>query len=101
VEPGDTIEGRAYAEIYEETGLRPGQVHLIVKGPPIEFFDAQEDQHWCVHPFLFSTSTNEISIDWEHEAYMWITPDQLDTFETVPKLKETIRQMLTKHHFSS
>ena len=100
MEPGDTIEERAYTEIYEETGLCPGQVNLIARGPPIEFYDAQEDRHRCVHPFLFSTTTNEISIDWEHETYMWTTPAQLDTFKTVPKLKETIRKMLIQHHFS-
>ena len=94
LEPGDEVEQRAYIEIKEETGLDSDQVHLISRGDPIEFFDSQEVQQWCVHPFLFFSLTDEITIDWEHETYAWVDPEQLRNYETVPKLEETVRQML-------
>jgi len=94
VEPGDDVTERAYIEIKEETGLNRDQVQLTVRGDPIEFYDPQEKQNWRVHPFLFSSRTNKIIIDWEHETYAWITPKQLDDYDIVPKLKETVRQIL-------
>jgi 8-oxo-dGTP pyrophosphatase MutT (NUDIX family) len=94
VEPGDQIEDRAYTEIEEETSLRRDQVRLTTRGDPIEFYDPMEDQHWRVHPFLFSALTDEVAVDWEHETYKWIAPERLGDYVTVPKLKETLQNML-------
>ena len=94
VEPGDDVRERAIIEITEEIGLRRDQVQLITQGEPIEFYDPGETQRWCVHPFLFSTCTNKVTLDWEHDDYAWVSATQLDNYNTVPKLKETVQQLL-------
>ena len=94
IEPGDDVMERAYIEIKEETGLHRNQVQLLARGDPIEFHDTQEKQDWRIHSFLFSSQTNKVVIDWEHETYAWITLEQLDDYDLVPKLKETVRKML-------
>ncbi len=80
----------AVKEIVEETGLKTTDFKLIKKGKPIRFKDAHKGKffHWVIHPFLFSTATKNIEIDWEHIDYKWILPEEITNFQTVPKLKE-------------
>ena len=49
---------------------------------------------WIVHPYLFHVKDRgEIKIDWEHKELRWIQPGDIDNFETVPKLKETLARV--------
>ena len=85
---------RAYEEIKEETGLKREDVKLIKAGKPIEFYDEKENMNWRVHPFLFEAKRSNIKIDWEHTEYKWIHPEEIVKYETVPKLKEVIFNLL-------
>ena len=85
---------RALKEIEEETGLKKEDVILIKKAEAIEFYDEKEKMRWKVHPFLFEAKKDEIKIDWEHETYKWIEIDEIEEYETVPKLKETIYSLI-------
>ncbi|RLF51112.1 MAG: NUDIX hydrolase [Thermoplasmata archaeon] len=85
---------RAYIEIEEETGLKRDDVKLIKAGEPIEFYDEKEKMSWRVHPFLFEAKRGDVKIDWEHTEYKWIYPEEIVKYETVPKLKEVIFNLL-------
>ncbi|MCD6331545.1 MAG: NUDIX pyrophosphatase [Thermoplasmata archaeon] len=85
---------RAYIEIEEETGLKRDDVKLIKAGEPIEFYDEKEKMSWRVHPFLFEAKRGDVKIDWEHTEYKWIYPEEIVKYETVPKLKDVIFNLL-------
>ena len=52
--------------------------------------DPENDILWRVHPFLFCLADlATVRLDWEHVESRWIAPGELDTLDTVPKLKET------------
>ena len=85
---------RAYIEIEEETGLKRDDVKLIKAGEPIEFYDEKEKMSWRVHPFLFEAKRRDVKIDWEHTEYKWIHPEEIVKYETVPKLKEVVFNLL-------
>ncbi|CAJ0766043.1 2471_t:CDS:2 [Entrophospora sp. SA101] len=85
---------RALIEINEETSLSPNDIILIRTSKPI--FVRAEDINtiWKIHPFLFRLVSkdlkNKIRIDWEHEKFQWIKPNELNDFnKTVPNLKDT------------
>jgi translation initiation factor 2B subunit (eIF-2B alpha/beta/delta family)/8-oxo-dGTP pyrophosphatase MutT (NUDIX family) len=80
---------RARTEIMEELGLGAEQVTFVRGGSVLRAFDEDVNTVWVVHPFLFRTMGNSIRLDWEHTEYRWIKPNELASFETVPKLKET------------
>ena len=84
---------RAIIEIREELKLDPEKLKLVKIGTPLEIEDEERGILWIVHPFLFELSTDQIQLDWEHKTYKWITPDELDRYPTVPKLKETYEQV--------
>lgn len=95
VEAGVTPEEQAYTEIREETGLLREQVQMLKRGAVVEYIDHELGRHWFVHPFLFNVLTPEqIKTDWEALEYRWIAPDELRTYNTVPKLWEAYQSAI-------
>jgi len=86
---------RALKEIAEETGLKNQNVTLLRIGKPLEAVESDKPEiTWIVHPFLFSSSTDEIRIDWEHDEYRWINPKEIENYETVPRLEDALDSLL-------
>lgn len=89
IEEGVAPEEQALTEIREETGLQGAQVRLLRRGAVVEYIDADLGRRWLVHPFLVEVQEPEaIKLDWEAEEMLWIAPDELASYETVPKLQE-------------
>jgi 8-oxo-dGTP pyrophosphatase MutT (NUDIX family) len=86
---------RALKEITEETGLKNKNVTLLRIGEPLEAVESGKPEiTWIVHPFLFSSNTYQIRIDWEHDEYKWINPKEIVNYETVPRLKDALDSLL-------
>jgi 8-oxo-dGTP diphosphatase len=91
VEPGVTPQEQAYTELREETGLERGDVTLLRAGEPISVDDAQSGLSWVVHPFLFALDDPaKIRTDWEATEHRWVSPADIVSYETVPKLAEAL-----------
>jgi ADP-ribose pyrophosphatase YjhB (NUDIX family) len=89
-----TADEQALTEIEEETSLAGEDLKLIKKGRPLEVKDDKLGVKWVVHPYLFHIKERgKIKIDWEHKEARWIQPRDIDNFETVPKLKETLARV--------
>ncbi len=92
LEKGVSPEEQALTEIREETGLQGTQVRLLRRGALVEHIDEELNRHWLIHPFLAETSEPEaMKLDWEAEEMRWIAPEELSSYETVPKLQEAFR----------
>jgi 8-oxo-dGTP diphosphatase len=86
---------RALKEIAEETGLKNKNVTLLRIGEPLEAVESGKPEiTWIVHPFLFSSNTDQIRIDWEHDEYRWINPKEIENYETVPRLEDALDSLL-------
>ena len=103
IEPGDTnpLE-RAWAELREETGLTPEELHLLCSGQPQRITDAGIDTQWTIYPFLFEIKAPDIAstvkLDWEHTEYRWIVSEDLSEYQTVPSLEETLQRVVVGDH---
>jgi translation initiation factor 2B subunit (eIF-2B alpha/beta/delta family) len=62
-------------------------------GEVVRGFDEQADTVWIVHPFLFNIYEQTIRLDWEHTEYRWVDPNELHSYETVPKLEEAFERV--------
>lgn len=80
---------RAVTEVQEEVGLSGGQINPIRAGETFRVFDEENETVWVIHPFLFEATSKSVRLDWENTEYKWIDPKELDSYATVPKLKET------------
>jgi len=89
----DALE-RAYREIQEEVGLTRSNVKLVKTAEPLEAIDKEHDTIWIVHPHLFKALSVEIKLDWEHDEYKWIDPEDLAKYDTVLMLRETLLRCL-------
>ena len=92
IEQGETDEVTVLKEIREETGLTEEHVELVRKGEPIHVQDGP--QVWIVHPFLYKTTTDVITIDWEHTEYRWIIPKNIKNFDFVVFLDHALEAVL-------
>lgn len=89
-----TADEQALIEIEEETGLRPEELELVKKGRPLEIRDDELGVIKIVHPYLFRIKErSKIRIDWEHSETRWINASDIDNYQTVPMLKETLARV--------
>jgi len=89
-----TADEQAWLEIEEETSLGEKDVRLIKKGEALVVEDEKIGIRWIVHPYLFHIKQRgKIKIDWEHKETRWIKPEEIDNYQTVPMLKETLAQV--------
>ena len=89
-----TADEQALTEIEEETSLAGEDLKLIKKGRPLEVKDDKLGVKWVVHPYLFHIKDRgKIKIDWEHKEARWIQPRDINNYQTVPKLKETLARV--------
>lgn len=94
IEKNETALERALKEILEEVGLKKEDVKLVRVGEPLQVPDIEQEILWIVHPHRFKTSNTEIKLDWEHDEYKWIDPEDVANYDTVLMLKETLVRCL-------
>jgi len=88
---------QALQEIREETGLAADALRLLATGGTVEAADPQLDVTWIIHPFLFEVDDPAaIHLDWEHTELRWVLPDEIEQYQTVPKLKEALAAVLPR-----
>jgi len=93
-----TSDEQAIVEIEEETGLSREHIKLIKKGKPLIIDDDILNIRKVIYPYIFHIhieARNRIKINWEHKKSKWIKPGDIDKYETMPKLKETLAQVLS------
>ena len=89
-----TADEQALVEIEEETSLSGEDLEFIKKGKPLSIKDEKLGIKWLVHPYLFHIKDRgKIKIDWEHKEIRWIKPKDIDNYQTVPKLKQTLARV--------
>ncbi|GBB93587.1 hypothetical protein RclHR1_00220021 [Rhizophagus clarus] len=88
---------RAIKEIEEETSLSRTDITLIRNGKLLTILGESEQTLWKVYPFLFRINSpsliNKIQIDWEHQTCEWIKPTEINNYECVPNLLETLKRV--------
>lgn len=87
-----TADEQTLVEIEEETGLCPQDVELVAKGSLLVAED--ESVKWVVHSYLFRIKEpDKVKIDWEHSEKRWIKPEDIDSYQTVPMLREILARV--------
>jgi len=92
VEHGEHDEAAARRELGEEIGN--AAIRLTKRLDPQRFRDSEIV--WCVHPFLFDVRSRDVSIDWEHDAFEWVSPEDVGSYPTVPGLQTIVCKLLEK-----
>jgi 8-oxo-dGTP pyrophosphatase MutT (NUDIX family) len=91
IEGKENAKTRAIREVREETGMK--RLKLRATGRPVLARD--NATIFVVHPFFFEVPSRRVHLDWENVEHRWIRPDEVERFETVPRLKDVVAAVLS------
>lgn len=89
LEFGESPEEALARELLEETGL---SAQIVCPLQTWNFF-REEDTQIVGITFLCKASTNTVRLSEEHEAYAWITRDELKDYDILPSVLADIRKL--------
>ena len=89
LEFGESQEEALARELLEETGL---SAQIVCPLQTWRFF-REEDTQIVGITFLCKTATNTVRLSEEHEAYAWITRDELKGYDLMPSVLADIRKL--------
>jgi len=94
IEVGENPIKRAQIEIFEEVGIKESNITLVKEGDVILIESPQYENHqWEVYPFLFSSTSREIRLNWENSDSKWIKMNEMNNFMTVPSLDKVLARL--------
>lgn len=76
-------------ELAEELAVVRDQVASMVTVSPLEMTDASLGKIWLIHPVLvILKSISGVKLNNEHSEFVWIDPEDLPNYKTVPGVPE-------------
>ncbi len=89
------IRKKALEEIEEELGITEAIINTMTVGDAYTYTDKEIDRTWLVCPVMVGLSKKpSIRLDHENCEYRWISPAEIDEFETPPDLKKTLAKFV-------
>jgi isopentenyldiphosphate isomerase len=89
------VKEKVLEELGEEVGIEERDISSIKIGDPYEFRDEKIGKTWIVAPVLVKLKkTPEIKLDWEHTDFVWIEPEDICRYDTVPNLDKSLMKVL-------
>ena len=89
------VEDKIYEELKEEIGIKKDNIKNFRLSEPFSFKDNKINRTWIINPAVVELNKKpEIKLDWEHVEYKWIYPKDINNFNTVPNLKESLKRGL-------
>lgn len=76
-------QDQALAELGEETGLTRPDMESLLQGPTLEIPDRNANL-WTVHTFSCHVKKTGLTLNWEHDRYLWLTRTELSRVALVP-----------------
>ena len=92
------LKEKVLEELREEIGVIEKNILNIKYGGSYKLKDKKINKIWIVHPVLVELKDKpEIVLDWEHTEYKWIKPKDLNKYDTVVSLGETLNKVLDEN----
>tara|TARA_Y100000310_G_scaffold72523_1_gene68576 strand:- start:165 stop:653 length:489 start_codon:yes stop_codon:yes gene_type:complete len=89
------LKDKVLEEIHEELNIQENIIKNIIFGEIHEFHDPDINKTWIIQPILVELKENpKIKLDWEHTDYKWINPNNIETYDIVPKLAKSLSLVL-------
>ncbi len=82
-------------ETKEETGIDNENIIKIKIEKIIKYEDVKINRIWLIVPVLVELKEKpEIELDWEHDEYKWIRPEEIRKYDTIPDLDKILNSLL-------
>ncbi len=91
VETDDPYED-AVRELYEETGI--GREDLEYVGEAEDIVLRKPDVTIYIHPYVFRSMTDAVTLNWENDGYAWVRREELPAYDTIPEAMELLESAI-------
>ncbi|MBI2208168.1 NUDIX domain-containing protein [Candidatus Woesearchaeota archaeon] len=89
------LKEKVLEELKEEVSITKKQIKKIKYGDYFESIDKKIGKTWLVNPVLAELKEKpEIKLNREHTKFKWIEPEEIEKFDIVPNLKESMKRVL-------
>ncbi len=88
-----TVKEKVIEEITEELGLKASDIIRIAEGPTYIFADKELGREWERHLVLAEIANPDITLDWEHRDFKWISPEDIAQYEVTPGLAADLEKV--------
>jgi 8-oxo-dGTP pyrophosphatase MutT (NUDIX family) len=94
LEKGEDPRETACREVWEETRKEPQSIECKETAGPFysEVTEVIFESYW----FLFESEDRKITLDWEHDLYLWMLPRNIKDYKTVPWLQTMVDILVYK-----
>jgi isopentenyldiphosphate isomerase len=90
-----TLKQKIFEELHEELGISKNEIQTIRIGKPFSFTDTSIIKKWIVYPSIVTLKKKpKILLDQEHVEFLWIKPENIDRYDTVPNVKESYKNSI-------
>lgn len=79
-----SLRQKVEEEMREELGLAKKSIKKITLGKIFHQQAPRYKKTWIVHPVLVEVSTDAIKLDWEAQAFKWLTPSLVRKLKLLP-----------------
>jgi len=80
-------------ELREELGCEIGNIVSIKKVDQYEYCDKIINKRWIRHVYVADVSNFEVTLDWEHTEFRWVSLGEFQTFDLTPGLFDDARKV--------
>ncbi len=94
-DPQKSLQQKIYEELNEELGIRKEDIAEISTGKVIRVDDPFLHRTWDLYLSVVELKIQTvIRLDWEHTEYRWITPEDIEKYDTVPGLDHAFHEAI-------
>ncbi len=83
------LKDKVLEELQEELGIQDEQIDVMLFRDSYEVHDKNVNKTWIVYPVIVEMKNKpEITLDWEHTEFVWITPEEIKNYDTIVQYEE-------------
>ena len=88
-----SLREKVEEEMREELGLSKKAIKRVTLG---RIFDQEASKYkktWIVHPVLVEVTTDAVKLDWEAQAFQWLTPKTARKLKLLPGFEDVLKAL--------
>lgn len=94
---GMTPWAQALDELREEVGLEADRLMAMRVGPVLRLWGTSGDE-WVVHTFACELESTDLTLNWEHDAQVWVDPGEVPGDNQVAWLVDVVDAFRSSDH---
>lgn len=88
-----SLEEKIHEELIEELGLKKSSIISMKRGQIFDIEAPEYKKTFIVHPVRVKVNTDKIKLNWEAQAFKWVTPAEAKKLKLMPGFNLVLRAL--------